>query len=54
MLLFDYLSLQRKSSIYKDYSSGGFQWKLMREGRRTLHFKRGEICDVFPVEIVVV
>jgi len=54
VLLFDYLSLQGKQFLYKDYPQGNFQWKLMREGRRTLHFKRGEICEVFPVEIVVV
>jgi len=54
VLLPDYLSLQRKLFLYKDYSSGSFQWKLMREGRGTLHFKKGEICGDFPVEIVVV
>ena len=54
MLLSDYPLLQRKAYLYKDYSLGHFQWKLMREGRTTLHFKRGEICEVFPVEIVVV
>jgi len=54
VLLSDYLLFQRKPSLYKDYSSGNFQWKLMREGRRTLHFRKGGICDVFPVEMVVV
>jgi len=51
VLLSDYLSLQRKPSLYKDYSSGYFQWKSLREGRRTIHFKRGGIWRVFPVEI---
>ena len=54
MLLFDYLSLQGKQFLYKDYSSENFQWKLMREVRMKPHLKKGEICDVSPVEIVVV
>jgi len=54
VLLPDYLLFQRKRFLYKDYSSGDFQWKLLREGRTTLHFKRGGIWRVFPVEIVVV
>jgi len=54
VLLSDYLLLQRKPSLYKDYSSEGFQWKSLREGRIKSHFKRGGICGVFPVEIVVV
>jgi len=43
VLLPDYLLFQRKWFLYKDYSSGNFQWKLMREGRTTLYFKKGEI-----------
>ena len=54
VLLSDYLSFQRKWFLYKDYSSGGFQWKSLRGGRTTLHFRKGGICDVFPVEMVVV
>ena len=54
VLLSDYLSLQRKQFLYKDYSSGDFQWKLLREARMKPHFNKGEICEVFPVEIVVV
>jgi len=54
VLLPDYLLFQRKQFLYKDYSQGNFQWKSLRGGRRTLHFKRGEIWRVFPVEIVVV
>ena len=54
VLLSDYLLLQGKRFLYKDYSSGNFQWKLLREVRTTLHFKKGGICDVSPVEIVVV
>ncbi|MCW7075617.1 MAG: hypothetical protein OCU24_07225 [Candidatus Methanospirare jalkutatii] len=54
VLLSACLQFQRKRFLYKDYSSGSFQWKLMREGRRTLHFNKGGICGVSPVEIVVV
>jgi len=54
VLLSACLQFQRKWFLYKDYSSGDFQWKLLREGRRTLHFRKGEIWRVFPVEIVVV
>ena len=43
VLLSDYLSLQRKPSLYKDYSSGDFQWKSLREWRMKPHFKRGGI-----------
>jgi len=32
VLLPDYLLFQRKWFLYKGYSSGNFQWKLMREG----------------------
>jgi len=54
VLLSDYLSLQRKRFLYKDYSSGNFQWKSLRGERMKPHFKRGGICDVSPVEMVVV
>jgi len=54
VLLSDYLSLQRKPSLYKDYPQGNFQWKLLRGGRRKSHLEKGEIWRVFPVEIVVV
>ena len=54
VLLSDYLLLQGKRFLYKDYSSGNFQWKLLREVRMKPHFKKGEICGVFPVEIGVV
>ena len=54
VLLSDYLLLQRKWFLYKDYSSEGFQWKLLRGGRTTLHFKKGGICGVSPVEMMVV
>ena len=46
--------LQGKEYLYKDYSSGNFQWKSLREVRMKPHLERGGICDVFPVEIVVV
>ena len=54
VLLSDYLSLQRKLSLYKDYSSGNFQWKSVGEVRMKPHLKKGEICGVFPVETGVV
>jgi len=43
VLLSDYLLLQRKRFLYKDYSSEGFQWKLLREGRIKSHLEKGEI-----------
>ena len=51
VLLPDYLLFQRKQFLYKDYSQGNFQWKSLRGVRMKLHLKKGEVCDVFPVEI---